>query len=56
MSEEYYSVSAYAKLVGKTTMTIYNRIKSGKLDYIEAEIGNGNKKGYFIKVDKNKEE
>ena len=54
MGKKYYSVSMYAKLVGKTPMTIYNRIKGGKLDFIEAIIGSGDKKTYLIEVDENK--
>lgn len=54
MGKKYYSVSGYAKKENLTAMTIYNKIKSGKLDYIEVEIGKGNKKGYIIVVD-NKE-
>ena len=56
MGKKYYSVSMYAKLVGKTPMTIYNRIKGGKLDFIEAIIGSGNKKTYLVEIDDDKED
>lgn len=52
MNKKYYSVLGYARKVNKTAMTIYNKIKSGKLDYIEVEIGKGDKKGYVIVIDK----
>lgn len=55
MSKVYYSVSGYAKEIGTTAMTVYNHIKSGKLDFIEVEIGKTNKKGYVIVVDKMEE-
>ena len=46
--EKYYSVYSYAKLKGKSTMTIYNYIKDGLVKYIEVDIGNMGKKGYII--------
>lgn len=46
--EKYYSVSSYAKLKGKSTMTIYNYIKDGLVKYIEVDIGKIGKKGYII--------
>lgn len=46
--EKYYSVSIYAKLKGKSTMTIYNYIKDGLVKYIEVDIGNMGKKSYII--------
>ena len=49
--EKYYSVSAYSKKVNVSSMTIYNWIRNKTIDYIEFEIGNGNKKGYIIVCD-----
>ena len=46
--EKYYSVSSYAKLKRKSTMTIYNDIKDGLVKYIEVDIGKIGKKGYII--------
>ena len=43
--EKYYSVSSYAKLKRKSTMTIYNYIKDGLVKYIEVDIGKIGKKG-----------
>ena len=48
MSKKYYSVLSYAKKRGLTSQTIYNQIKTNKLDYIEVEIGTMGKNGYVI--------
>lgn len=48
---KYYSVLAYAKKMGFTTQTVYNKIKSDKIKYIGVEIGGGNKKSYVIVTD-----
>lgn len=48
MDKKYYSVFTYAKKMGVTSQTIYNQIKSGKLESIEFEIGSVGKKGYII--------
>ena len=48
MSKKYYSVFSYAKKKGITSQSVYNRIKKGKVNYIEAEIGTIGKKSYII--------
>ena len=48
MSKKYYSVFTYAKKKGITSQSVYNRIKKGKVNYIEAEIGTSGKKSYII--------
>ena len=48
MSKKYYSVFTYAKKKGTTSQSVYNRIRKGKVDYIEVEIGVIGKKSYII--------
>jgi len=44
--KKYFSVSAYAKRIGKTTVTVYNYIKDNRIDYITVSFGKKN--GYVI--------
>lgn len=39
MSENYISVSDYAKFIGKTTQTVYNMIKDGVINVIHFNRG-----------------
>ena len=45
---KYYSVKRYAEIKNRSSVTIYNWIKKGVIDYIEVEIGNKGKKSYII--------
>lgn len=45
--QQYISVSEYANMVGKSTQTIYNRIKDGTVKYIT--FSRGKYKGILIK-------
>lgn len=48
MTEEWISVEEYARRIGKSRQTVYNRIKEGAVEWIEFK--RGRMKGYLIKV------
>lgn len=45
---KYYSVKRYAEIKNRSSVTIYNWIKKGIIDYIEVEIGSKGKKSYVV--------
>lgn len=45
---KYYSVKRYSEIKNRSSVTIYNWIKKGIIDYIEVEIGSKGKKSYVV--------